>query len=664
VNGVVAPGVGPATRRAGTRRTGPGSGPGRLALHTALGRRTALGLLLAAAGLLYSIGLSGSGWANAYYSAAAQAGAQSWQAFFFGALDPAGGITVDKPPAALWLISLSVRVLGLSTPALLLPQALCAVAAVGLLYATVRRQALALSLGGGQPEDGAPSPPGVGTQARESRAVATGLLAGAILALTPAVTLLARYDNPDVLMVLLSVGAAYALTRSVEKRTGGGGWLVVAGLLLGLAFLTKLLQAWLVVPAFVAVAVVAGAGPLRAAAGSRDRSRSGDGRRRGLVGPGRAAHPARSPALDRRDPGQQRPGARVGLQRARAAHRAGGRRRRSRSGATRGLVPADWVVGAGGQLAPAGRPHQPHRRLVADSRARPPRCLRAGLLLWGGWLLVAGAVLSSLRGISHSYYAIQLAPAIAGGTALGGALLWERAHRPAARRPRALMAAGVALTAAWSTGLLLSRPSWPLVVAPVVLAAAAIAVLDLCMTTARTWVAGPSPDSRTLSAAWSRTGGSSRHAPGRPMVVGALLVALLAGPAAWSVATSQAVHRGANVHSGPGVTVIHTPVGYAPGTTLQLPAAVVGRRAADLQLASDVPVWSLGGFSGNDPHPTLDDVRSAVTAGRVHYLLVGSRDAAHGSAADHILRWVSGSFPSTRVANWVVFDLTAGGNGR
>jgi hypothetical protein len=299
------------------------------------------------------------------------------------------------------------------------------------------------------------------------------------------------------------------------------------------------------------------------------------------------------------------------------------------------------------------------------TRGRDRRdALRAGLLLWGGWLLVAGAVLSSLRGISHSYYAIQLAPAIAGGTALGGALLWERAHRPAARRPRALMAAGVALTAAWSTGLLLSRPSWPLVVAPVVLAAAAIAVLDLCMTTARTWVAGPSPDSRTLSAAWSRTGGSSRHAPGRPMVVGALLVALLAGPAAWSVATSQAVHRGANVHSGPGVTVIHTPVGYAPGTTLQLPAAVVGRRAADLQLASDVPVWSLGGFSGNDPHPTLDDVRSAVTAGRVHYLLVGSRDAAHGSAADHILRWVSGSFPSTRVANWVVFDLTAGGNGR
>jgi triphosphoribosyl-dephospho-CoA synthetase len=75
--------------------------PRGLALHTATGRRTAFGVLLAAAGLLYSLGLSGSGWANAYYSAAAQAGARSWKAFFFGGLDPAGAITVDKPPAAL-----------------------------------------------------------------------------------------------------------------------------------------------------------------------------------------------------------------------------------------------------------------------------------------------------------------------------------------------------------------------------------------------------------------------------------------------------------------------------------------------------------------------------------------------------------------------------------
>ena len=109
--------------------------------------------------------------------------------------------------------------------------------------------------------------------------------------------------------------------------------------------------------------------------------------------------------------------------------------------------------------------------------------LRAGLLLWGGWLLVAGGVLSSLRGISHSYYAIQLAPAVAGATALGGALLWERARRPDAVRSRWLLVAVVVLTAAWSTGLLLSRPAWPLAVAPVMLAAAGVAVLWLRITT-------------------------------------------------------------------------------------------------------------------------------------------------------------------------------------
>ncbi|HEY0506615.1 MAG TPA: hypothetical protein VGD12_00985, partial [Blastococcus sp.] len=77
----------------GARRTGPG-------LAAPTGRRVALGGLMAVAGVLYSVGLAGSGWANAYYSAAAQAGALSWRAFFFGGLDPAGGITVDKPPAA------------------------------------------------------------------------------------------------------------------------------------------------------------------------------------------------------------------------------------------------------------------------------------------------------------------------------------------------------------------------------------------------------------------------------------------------------------------------------------------------------------------------------------------------------------------------------------
>jgi hypothetical protein len=207
----------------------------------------------------------------------------------------------------------------------------------------------------------------------------------------------------------------------------------------------------------------------------------------------------------------------------------------------------------------------------------------------------------------------------------------------------------VAVTAVWSAGLLLTRPSWPLVVAPLVLGAAIVAVAGLRV---------------------RRAG-----AIGQRLVGAAVLLAVLAGPAAWSAATAQAVHRGSNVYAGPGVTAVQPAAGYAPGLTVRLPtavvdqvragaaghdwaAAVVGRRAADLQLASGVPVWSLGGFSGNDPHPTLSGFRSAVAAGRVHYLVIGSERAAPRSDADRIVQWATSKFTSTWVGRWQVVDLT------
>lgn len=654
--------------------------PARLALYSAGGRRAAVGVLFAMAGLLYSVGLSGSGWANSYYSAAAQAGAQSWQAFFFGGLDPVGGITVDKPPAALWLMGLSVRIFGLSTPALLLPQALCGVAAVGLLYATVRRQARTLH-GDGHADPAAPTSLRTPAQTSEARAVAAGLLAGTMLALTPVVTLLARYDNPDVLMVLLSVAAAYTLVRSVERREGGGGWLAIAGLLLGLAFLTKLLQGWLVVPAFVAVALTAGAG---------------SGRRRVArtlaAGAAMVAAAAWWVLAVHLTPAERRPwiGGSVhnsileltlgynGLGRLTGQEGGGGAADRARAGSWFRLF-GSWAPEASWLLPAALAGLVAGWWLTRGRDRRDP--VRAGLLLWGGWLLIAGGVLSSLRGISHSYYAIQLAPAIAGATALGGLMLWQRARHPNATGTRQLLAAVTVLTAAWSTGLLLSRPGWPLVVAPIVVAGAAYAVRGLLAAPPNSAVVGPAPAGAPSSALRLRTArGSASSAVARRAVGAAVLVALLAGPAAWSVATAQAVHRGANVYAGPGVTVVNAPAGISPGSTssTQLPtalvdqvragaaghdwaAALIGRRAADLQLASGVPVWALGGFTGNDPHPTVNGFRSAVTAGGVHYLVVEPRGAPGGSEAERIAHWATGSFPSVRVGGWLLVDLTAAG---
>src|SRR3954466_13627891 len=128
------------------------------------------GLLLATA-VLYLWGLSASGWANSFYSAAAQAGSASWKAFFYGSSDAANSITVDKTPGALWIMALSVRIFGLSSWSILVPEALMGVATAGLLFTTVRRWF----------------------------GPAAGLIAGAVSALTPVAVLMFRFNNPDAL---------------------------------------------------------------------------------------------------------------------------------------------------------------------------------------------------------------------------------------------------------------------------------------------------------------------------------------------------------------------------------------------------------------------------------------------------------------------------------
>ena len=144
--------------------------------------------LLAITAALYLWDLGASGWANSYYSAAVQAGTKSWKAFFFGSTDASNFITVDKTPASLWVMELSGRIFGVNAWSVLVPQALEGVAAVGVLFATVKRWF---------------SP-------------AAALIAGAVFALTPVAALMFRFNNPDALLVLLLVAGAYTMTRALE----------------------------------------------------------------------------------------------------------------------------------------------------------------------------------------------------------------------------------------------------------------------------------------------------------------------------------------------------------------------------------------------------------------------------------------------------------------
>src|ERR1700712_1055258 len=143
--------------------------------------RASLIALLLATAVLYLWNLSASGYANTFYAAAVQAGSESWKALFFGSLDASNFITVDKPPASLWVMGLSARLFGFSAWSLLVPQALMGVASVALLYGAVRRSLVA-----------------VGPKA----SVMGGLLAGAVLAFTPAAAPMFRFANPDALLAL------------------------------------------------------------------------------------------------------------------------------------------------------------------------------------------------------------------------------------------------------------------------------------------------------------------------------------------------------------------------------------------------------------------------------------------------------------------------------
>ncbi|WP_083697049.1 glycosyltransferase family 39 protein [Pseudonocardia sp. Ae707_Ps1] len=621
-------------------------------------RHVPLAVLLTGTAVLYLWGLSESGWANAFYAAAAQAGAQSWSAWFFGASDAAGGITVDKAPGALWPIGLSVRLFGLSSWSVLVPQALMGVGSVALLHAAVRRVA----------------------------GDAAGLLAGAVLALTPVAVLMFRFDNPDAMLVLVLTGAAYAVTRAVEQ--GRTRWLVLAGALVGYGFLAKMLQAFLVLPAFTLVWLLAA--PV-----------AWWPRVRGLLAAGVALLVSAGwwvlvvelwPAADRPWIGGSQGNSVLELV---FGYNGVGRLTGDEVGSVGGGAGGGW--GETGLLrlfgSEMGREASwllPVAMLLLGvllwRSRRAPRTdpARAAALLWGGWLVVTGLTFSLMAGIIHSYYTVAPAPAVAALTGIGVVTLWRDR---AALASRLLLAATVLLAAGWSSALLAGAAGW--------------------LPWLRWTVLGLG-----LVAAAALTG---VHRMPRALAAGVVVAAVLAGlggTAAWSVATAATPHTGAIPTSGPeghgsgpggrggpggmrdgrgaGGPANGLPDGGAPGggpggilgsptpsaqvtALLQedaadytwVAAAVGSNQAAGYQLASGGPVLALGGFNGTDPYPTLDAFRQMVADGRVHWFvggsgggMIASSDTGGSDAATRIAEWVQASFPARTVDGVTLYDLS------
>ena len=397
--------------------------------------RPALLTLLALTAVLYLWDLGASGWGNSFYSAAVQAGTKSWKAFFFGSSDSSNFITVDKPPASLWVMELSARIFGFNSWSILVPQALEGVATVGVVYLTVRRWFTAQA----------------------------ALLAGAVVALTPAAAIMFRFNNPDSLLALLLAGSMYALVRGLEKAQTR--WLVLAGTLVGFGFITKMLQAFLIIPALVIVYLLAApTGWWR-----RVWQVAVMGVATLVAGGWWVAAVTLTPAADRPYIGGSQNNSVLNLI---FGYNGFGRLTGSESGS----VVGGGGAGSAGQWGPTGLLRLFNTSfgnmmswllpgallmgavlLVLTIRARRTDRERAALLLFGGALVGTGLVISLGQGIIHPYYTVALAAPLGGLVGIGTMGLWQRRSTWAGRIG---LAAALLATSIWGFVLLDRTPDW------------------------------------------------------------------------------------------------------------------------------------------------------------------------------------------------------------
>ncbi|MEU9259820.1 glycosyltransferase family 39 protein [Streptomyces sp. NPDC048212] len=665
-----------------------------------------LAMLLVIA-LAYLWNLSASGYANSFYSAAVQAGSQSWKAFFFGSLDSANAITVDKPPATLWPMALSVRIFGLSSWAILAPQVLMGVATAGVLYAAVRRRFSA----------------------------AAGLITMAVFALTPVAALMFRFNNPDALLALLMTATVYCVLRAFEG--GRTKWLVWAGVAVGLAFLSKTLQAFLILPPLAVLYAVFAPVSVRKRFGQL-----------GLAALATVVSAGWWVAIVELWPASSRPYI-GGSQNNSFLELTFGYNGLGRiNGEETGSVGGGGGGGQGGGWGETGIGRMFNSEiggqiswllpaalilLVAGvwltRRAKRTDTARAAFLAWGGSLLMTAFVFSFMAGIFHQYYTVALAPSIAALAGMGASVLWEERGRWWAG---AVLGVTVAATAVWSYVLLGRTPDYVPWLRWAVLAGGLVAAVGLLF--------------------------AARL--GRALALGAVglgLAASLAGPTAYTISTLNTGHQGSIVTAGPSAGGMGGPGGgmgggrppgqgaqqdggqgmpqggQAPGNAQgggfpgggtpgqgqqgqgqgRMPggqqggmpgggtgeggtggggggmggllngasvdseaktllkqnadaytwtaAAIGSQNAASYQLATGDPVMAIGGFNGSDPSPTLAQFKKYVEDGKIHYFVSGGMGGGgmggEGSSS-RISAWVQENFTEVTVGSATFYDLT------
>jgi 4-amino-4-deoxy-L-arabinose transferase-like glycosyltransferase len=611
--------------------------------------RPSLWALLVVTAILYLWNLADSGYANTFYAAAVQAGSKNWEALLFGSLDSSNFITVDKPPASIWVMALSARLFGFSSWSVLAPQALMGVGSVALLFGTVRRSLASFG----------------------ARAAAIGgLVAGLVMAFTPAAALMFRFDNPDALLVLLMTAAAYFVVRALPKAAWK--WLLAAGIALGFAFLTKMLQGLLVLPAFGLVYLIAAptlwwkrlvhlliaAGGLVVSAGwfvvlvaiwpASSRPYIGGSTNNSVLdlafgynGLGRIFGGSGNGGGGGQGTSGSSFGGATGLQRLFSSEMG---------------LEVSWLLPVAILALVLG--------LVATWRRPRTDLLRAGFISLGGWLVVTALVFSFMSGTIHPYYTVALAPAIGGLVALGGVTMWKVRERWLGRVGLAAM---FVLAGMWSVALLNENSSFVPWLRWVILAGSVFA--------AAAFLVGSTAELKRVTAV--------------AVIAGSLFA--FAGTASYSIATASVSHSGSIPTVGPSSQATGfgggagggggTPPGQASSntsttssssgsieslltsSTARWAAAINGSQsAATLELSTGSAIMAIGGWS-DDPAPTLAQFEAYVKAGDIGYYISGGQGGGGfggqgTSVSSQIASWVSSHYTATTVGNYTVYDLT------
>jgi 4-amino-4-deoxy-L-arabinose transferase-like glycosyltransferase len=566
--------------------------------------RPALIAVVTLAAALMLLDVTRSGYGNTYYAAGALAASHSWRALLDNAADLGGYVSLDKGPLPDWLMGLSGRVFGFGSFSVMVPNALYGIATVIVLHATVRR-----TLGH-----------------------RIAIIAALIMALTPVAVLVGRYNAPDALLLFLLVCAAWALTVAVES--GRLRELLLCAVLLGLAFNTKMLEAYLVLPALALTHLVAGRRSLRTLLGELALAAGA----MLLVSLAWFGSMMLVPGGDRPYVGESSGNSWFrlildgnGIERVTGSAGAFARNFESNvlylfSRHVAGQI--TWLL----PLALAGLV----LGLLTTRSSRRNDIAFGAYVLWGTWALVGCVVLSFSAGTRHAYYTSLLAPAVATLAAAALVTLWRSG------RSSPIAATGLALAIAATSGVSFA-----------VLADSADFVPWLrwmvlgCGAVAGAAILGPH-----LQAAFRRPSITA-------LALAAAAVASLAGPAAYSLVTATRDHTGYDPIAGPGPTE-QTPASGAVGHSEELtPAQSVAALTAYLQahrgrarfllaatdaktadpiaLATRQPVITIGGFSGSDPAPTAGQLEQLVSSGELRYVLLDASRVMPTSAAERAI---------------------------